>query len=320
MTKKEANQIIREHGKRDTVYTTHVQSSADWKVFLRQCKRAVNKMQQIPDASVNVEFFNYLATEQAYKFLTREISGKFYPCPNGYDEKLAEYESIKNMSYRKYLRRYGELSVQDGWFCVDFEFSGIVFAGLSQRALVEMEVFTKDGCEIIYQEKKSAFSQRPELDQAIKSLRPGDTLCVWSFDRLGRNMLEVMSNIKTIHDKGANVYSVIQKIDTDTPAGKMMLFNFTLFAEMEATLRRERAQAGIAIAREQGRPTGRPEGMTPKTIAIAPLVRQMYLSIDPFYSVSQITKNLKISKKTNYRCLDFERVQLKGGIVNIKPQ
>ena len=146
MTKKEASQIIREHGKRDAVYTTHVHSSADWKGFLRQCKRAVNKMQQIPGASVNVEFFSYLATGQAYKFLTREISGKFYPGMTGYDEKLAEYESIKNMTYREYLRKYGELSVQDGWFCVDFEFGGIVFAGLSQGALIEMGVFTKDDC------------------------------------------------------------------------------------------------------------------------------------------------------------------------------
>ena len=185
----------------------------------------------------------------------------------------------------------------------------------AQNIEMQLDALKKDGCQTIYQEKKSAFDRRPELDQAIKSLRLGDTLCVWSFDRLGRNMLEVMSNVKTIHDKGANVYSVIQKIDTDTPAGKMMLFNFTMFAEMEATLRRERAQAGIALAREQGRPTGRPKGMTPKSIAIAPLVRQMYLSKDPAYSVSQITKNLNISKKTLYRCLDFEDVKLKGGIL-----
>jgi DNA invertase Pin-like site-specific DNA recombinase len=32
----------------------------------------------------------------------------------------------------------------------------------------------------------------------------------------------------------------VHKIDTDTPTGKIMLFNFSLFAEMEATLRKER--------------------------------------------------------------------------------
>ena len=184
----------------------------------------------------------------------------------------------------------------------------------TQNIQMQLEALKKDGCETIYQEKKSAFAQRPELDQAIKSLRVGDTLCVWSFDRLGRNMLEVMSNVKIIHDKGANVYSVIQKIDTDSPAGKMMMFNFTLFAEMEAALRKERSQAGIAIARQQGRPLGRRKGLTDKTKAKAGLVRQMYQSKDPFYSVNQIKKELNISKKTIYRCLDYCGIKLRGGL------
>ena len=184
-----------------------------------------------------------------------------------------------------------------------------------QNLDMQVDALKKEGCEAIYQEKKSAFSKRPELDNAIKSLRVGDTLCVWAFDRLGRNMLEVMSNVKTIHDKGANVYSVAQKIDTDTPAGKIMLFNFSLFAEMEATLRKERQQAGIATAREQGRPLGRNKGMTEKSKNMAGLVKQMYISENPYYSVSQITKELNISKKTLYRCLEYAGVKLRGGLI-----
>ena len=183
-----------------------------------------------------------------------------------------------------------------------------------QNLDMQVDALKKEGCEAIYQEKKSAFSKRPELDNAIKSLRVGDTLCVWAFDRLGRNMLEVMSNVKTIHDKGANVYSVAQKIDTDTPAGKIMLFNFSLFAEMEATLRKERQQAGIATAREQGRPLGRNKGMTEKSKNMVGLVKQMYISENPYYSVSQITKELNISKKTLYRCLEYAGVKLRGGL------
>ena len=186
-----------------------------------------------------------------------------------------------------------------------------------QNIDMQVEALKKEGCETIYQEKKSAFSNRPELDNAIKSLRVGDTLCVWAFDRLGRNMLEVMSNVKTIHDKGANVFSIMQKIDTDTPSGKIMLFNFSLFAEMEASLRKERQQAGIAIAREQGRPLGRKKGITEKSKSKAGLVKQMYISENPYYSVSQITKELNISKKTLYRCLEYSGIKLRGGIDSI---
>ena len=190
----------------------------------------------------------------------------------------------------------------------------------AQNIDMQIEALKKEGCETIYQEKKSAFTNRPELDNAIKSLRVGDTLCVWAFDRLGRNMLEVMSNVKEIHDKGANVYSIAQKIDTDTPAGKIMLFNFSLFAEMEATLRRERAQAGIALARSQGRPLGRRSGLSPAIQSKVGLVKQMYLSQSPVYSISQITRELKISKKTLYRCLEHTNVPLRGGLDLTVPQ
>ena len=184
----------------------------------------------------------------------------------------------------------------------------------AQNIDMQVDALRKEGCEEIYQEKKSAFSKRPELDNAIKSLRMGDTLCVWAFDRIGRNMLDVMSNVKTIHDKGANVYSIAQKIDTDTQMGKMMLINFSMFAEMEAVLRKERQQAGISIAREKGRPLGRKKGMTEKSKAKAGLVRQMYISAEPCYSVSQIAKELDISKKTLYRCLEYMGVKLRGGL------
>jgi hypothetical protein len=116
MNKKEAKQIIKEFNQRDNVFTTLTESVKSFKGFLNQCKRAVNKMQQIPDASVNHEFFSTQKNEN---------NGK---------------------TYWDVLKETGELHVQDGWFCVDFEFGGIVFAGLSQKALIEMEVFTKEEC------------------------------------------------------------------------------------------------------------------------------------------------------------------------------
>jgi DNA invertase Pin-like site-specific DNA recombinase len=131
--------------------------------------------------------------------------------------------------------------------------------------------------------------------------------------------VEICSNVKEVHDKGANVYSIVHKIDTDTLAGKIMLFNFSLFAEMEATLRRERQQAGIAIARTQGRALGRRKGMSDKTLSKAGLVRQMYLSPNPVYSVSQITKELKISKKTLYKCLEHFKHQTSRRILTFRP-
>ena len=44
------------------------------------------------------------------------------------------------------------------------------------------------------------------------------------------------------------------------------------------------------------------------------LVKQMYLSENQVYPVSQICKELNISKKTLYRCLEFSGVNLRGGL------
>ena len=175
MTKKEAKQIVHYHNKTDNVYTTHTHSVDNFDGFLRQCKRAINKMQQIPDASVKHEFFSMMAVDQAMRFYKKEIDGVFFgfqrlsvsewkenpkpwysPCiMNGteyyvfddYKEKYEEYEAIKKMTYWEYLRKYGELHVENGWNCVDFEFDGIVFAALSSQALVEMGAFTAEECK-----------------------------------------------------------------------------------------------------------------------------------------------------------------------------
>ena len=146
MKKKDAFQIIKAFNKKDNAYTTHTRSVESFEGFLKQCKRAINKAQQIPNASVRDEFFSMYAIEQANRFFKNAFHNLWNPQSELYKQKLKEYESIKKMSNWEYLRKYGELHVQDGWFCVDFEFGEMVFAGLSEKALIEMEVFTNEEC------------------------------------------------------------------------------------------------------------------------------------------------------------------------------
>ena len=163
MTTKEAAQIIKEHNRKDDVYATLVPSSTNYNSFLKQCKRAVNKMQGIPDAKVDEEFFSQYATDQSERFYKSRLTnshgylkyhlddeiydnGKWVKFSESADWK--EYKAIPEMSNWEYLRKYGELCVQDGWFCVDFEFGNHVFAALSQKALVEMGVFSSEDCKL----------------------------------------------------------------------------------------------------------------------------------------------------------------------------
>ena len=131
-----------------------------------------------------------------------------------------------------------------------------------QNLDMQLEAFRAEGCEKIYQEKISAFAERPELARALDDLRSGDVLYVWALDRLGRSLYEVIGNVKLIHDKGASLYAVVQKIDTSTIQGKMLLPLFSMLAELEIDLKRERAAAGVRSAREQGRNLGRKAGLS----------------------------------------------------------
>jgi DNA invertase Pin-like site-specific DNA recombinase len=61
---------------------------------------------------------------------------------------------------------------------------------------------------------------RRGLDAAFKDLRKDDVLIVWSLDRLGRNLEELIKAVAAIEAKGANLRVLTQAIDTTTPGGR----------------------------------------------------------------------------------------------------
>ena len=106
-----------------------------------------------------------------------------------------------------------------------------------QNPTLQLEALQKVGCEKIYQEKKSAFKERPELERALQDLRAGDILCVWSLDRLGRSMKEIRNNIDVIQEKGADLLDITHNIDTSTSSGKFLIPFFSMLAEIDQVLR-----------------------------------------------------------------------------------
>ena len=56
--------------------------------------------------------------------------------------------------------------------------------------------------------------------------------------------------MKRLVRKGASLFVVVQKIDTSTIQGKMLLPLFSMLAELEIDLKRDWAAAGVRIAYE----------------------------------------------------------------------
>ena len=88
--------------------------------------------------------------------------------------------------------------------------------------------------------------------------RKFDKVVVWSVDRLGRSMPQLISTLTELNACGVHLVSFRQGIDTSTPMGSMLWQFLGIFAEFEHSIRKERQAAGIARAKEKGVKFGRP--------------------------------------------------------------
>jgi DNA invertase Pin-like site-specific DNA recombinase len=102
-------------------------------------------------------------------------------------------------------------------------------------------------------------SQRPALDELCKAVnrKEFDIVAVWSVDRLGRSLQDLVSILGELHSKGIHLYLLQQGIDTTTPSGKAMFQMMGVFAEFERAMIQERVKAGLQRAKAQGKRLGR---------------------------------------------------------------
>ena len=93
--------------------------------------------------------------------------------------------------------------------------------------------------------------QRPQfqaLHQAI-ARRECELVLVWSVDRLGRSLTDLVGLLNELHAKRIDLYLHRQGVDTTMPAGKMLFQMLGVFAEFERSLIQERVRAELARAR-----------------------------------------------------------------------
>lgn len=114
---------------------------------------------------------------------------------------------------------------------------------LQRGALISAGVVPKN----IYEDRISGTTtNRPGLDELLKHLQNGDTIMVWKLDRLGRstrNLLELAENLK---QRGVNIRSIQDGIDTSGKFGGFLLTILGACAELERENIRERVVAGIS--------------------------------------------------------------------------
>jgi DNA invertase Pin-like site-specific DNA recombinase len=81
---------------------------------------------------------------------------------------------------------------------------------------------------------------------------------VWRFDRFARSVRHLVTALEDFRSRSVDFISVMDGIDTCTPAGRFTFHVVAAVAELERELIRERTRAGIAAARRRGALVGRP--------------------------------------------------------------
>jgi putative DNA-invertase from lambdoid prophage Rac len=85
-----------------------------------------------------------------------------------------------------------------------------------------------------------------------------DAVVVWRLDRWGRSLADLVVTLQELSALGVGFVSLTEALDLTTPGGRAMAGLLGVFAEFEREILRERVKAGIAQARQQGKPHGRP--------------------------------------------------------------
>jgi putative DNA-invertase from lambdoid prophage Rac len=150
----------------------------------------------------------------------------------------------------------------------------------------------------VVEEIASGAAACPLREQMRKAAlrRELDTILVWRLDRWGRSLPDLIQTLQELTALGVGFVSLMEALDLTTPTGRAMAAMLAVFAEFEREVLRERVKAGIAQARKEGKPHGRPATAAKQSA----VVRQ--LSAEGI-SKAEIARRLKIGRTSVRRIL-----------------
>ena len=155
--------------------------------------------------------------------------------------------------------------------------------------------------EKTFEEKLSgaSASDRPALQELLGWVREGDSVVVYSIDRLARNLQDLLNIVSTLNAKGVSIHFIKDNL-TFPPEGtdgasKLYLSILGAVAEFERSMIKERQREGIAKAKAKGVYKGRK----------ATIDRSRILALrEKGHSTYTIAEMMGISRMTVHRTLN----------------
>ena len=161
----------------------------------------------------------------------------------------------------------------------------------------QVRALEEHGCGRIFTDRCfGRGASRPQLDAALESLREGDSLVAWRFDRLGRSVRHLLELSGKVDDRGCQLVSLTEAIDTGTPGGRVVFAVFSAVAAFEADLMRERTVEAARTARANGNRWGRRSKFhDPETVRAAKA-----MLADPAVPTVAVARHFGVTKNTIY--------------------
>ncbi|WP_432246273.1 recombinase family protein (plasmid) [Arthrobacter sp. G.S.26] len=170
----------------------------------------------------------------------------------------------------------------------------------------QLNALNTAGCFRIWTDYASgATEERPQWQECLSHLQPGNVLVVNDLSRLGRNTADLANIVKALADRHVGLRSLTETwLDTTSSQGLLMFHFFSAIAEYERNRLRERTKAGLVAAKARGRVGGRPTKMTPDKSEIARSMRAKKRTI------ADIATAIEVSEATVVRELARQRKDL----------
>ena len=163
----------------------------------------------------------------------------------------------------------------------------------------QIDALKKYGVDKIYNEKMTGTKKdRPELNKLLDRMTGGDTVVIESLSRLGRSTKDLIELTELFKNKGVNLVSLKENIDTTTSTSKLLFTLMSAIAQFERDVIADRTREGLQAARARGRKGGRPR------VSIDNIRRAVKLYKTMQYTIKEIEELTGIKKSTLYRNME----------------
>lgn len=169
---------------------------------------------------------------------------------------------------------------------------------LDQNLDRQTDMLRAYGVDKLYTEKMSGTRRdRPELTRLLERLEEGNTVIVESLSRLGRSTRDLIELVELFQQKGVQLVSLKESIDTSSSTGKLLFTIMSALAQFERDVIADRTREGLQAARARGHFGGRPKTDAKK------LQQALKLYRSGQYTAREIKELTGITKSTLYRYL-----------------